>query len=129
LKQTFGLHLKETRISGESLKNKLKRILSGAMVATCAFIGVGIASAVPASAEPCGFYQATSGLTYNSYYNHCGSGSVMIQIDYRLRNAARCVQPGITLLYQPSRIPGDNGTGDFYLRPTNAYYTGECWQA
>jgi len=105
---------------------RLKRGIIGSIVATLAFTGIGVVSAGAASAAPCGFYQATSGLSFNSYYNHCGNGSVMIQVDYRLRNEAWCVRPGITLLYQPFRVPGDNGASDYWNRPTNAYYTGTC---
>ncbi|MGW2051467.1 DUF6355 family natural product biosynthesis protein [Streptomyces sp. NPDC001858] len=68
------------------------------------------ATAGPAAADPCGFYETSS----DAYYNHCTSdGSrVVIKVEVALApDYERCVGPGTVWLGSASRIQG-------------AYYTG-----
>lgn len=62
----------------------------------------------------CGFRADVSAF----YYDHCGAGNVLIQIDYPINNTAKCVGQGTTFLQWRS----DN----YFTNPTNAFYIGSC---
>ncbi|WP_030433248.1 DUF6355 family natural product biosynthesis protein [Allokutzneria albata] len=73
------------------------RLLSAALVLCASAVGLaGTAHATEerASAHPCGFF----GLETYAYYNHCGSGNVLIHIDriWPASDGEECVRPGYT---------------------------------
>ncbi|MFI1034844.1 DUF6355 family natural product biosynthesis protein [Streptomyces sp. NPDC020951] len=83
----------------------------GSVALVLASLGaVTAATAGPAAADPCGFYETSS----DAFYNHCTSdGSrVVIKVEVALApDYERCVGPGMVWLGSASKIQG-------------AYYTG-----
>ncbi|MER6957263.1 DUF6355 family natural product biosynthesis protein [Streptomyces sp. NPDC000618] len=83
----------------------------GSVALVLASLGaVTAATAGPAAADPCGFYETSS----DAFYNHCTSdGSrVVIKVEVALApDYERCVGPGTVWLGSASKIQG-------------AYYTG-----
>ncbi|MFB9904231.1 DUF6355 family natural product biosynthesis protein [Allokutzneria oryzae] len=87
------------------------RSLSAAFVLSASAVGlVGtthVAEAGPSS-HPCGYHVITN----NAYYNHCGSGNVLIHIEKLFGDEEKCVSPGNTPIgLQPFTH------GAYYLRP------------
>jgi len=77
----------------------------GSAVLVLTSLGAVTATASPAAADPCGFYETGS----DAYYNHCTSdGShVVIKVEVALApDYDRCVAPGRTWLGPASRIQG-----------------------
>lgn len=86
----------------------LGTIASAALV--FASLGAVTATAGPAAADPCGFYETGS----DAFYNHCTSdGSrVVIKVEVALApDYERCVGPGTTWLGPASKIQGAHYTG------------------
>lgn len=68
-------------------------------LATVLGAGSAFMAAAPAEAradDPCGYYHSTTTL----YYNHCGSGSVIVEVknQFDVVNRTVCVSPGETSL-------------------------------
>jgi hypothetical protein len=98
---------------------KLFSILGVSMVAAGMLATAPASSAAPeatpgTTAVSCGFGSDASAY----YYNHCGSGEILIRIDYPFSNSTRCVNPGTSFLQWR--------TGSYFTNPTNAYYIGSC---
>ena len=94
---------------------KFKKSVLTALAVPALVLGGLVASAAPANAASCGYYEEPAGF----YYNHCAaSGRVKIQIDYIIGNTTKCVDPGVTLLQWRSDNP--------FTNPTNAFYIGGC---
>ncbi|MEU2285822.1 DUF6355 family natural product biosynthesis protein [Streptomyces sp. NPDC013178] len=87
---------------------RVRRVVTGALGAAAlvfASLGAATATAGPAAADPCGFYETGS----DAYYNHCTSdGSrVVIKVEVALApDYERCVGPGRTWLGSADRIQG-----------------------
>jgi hypothetical protein len=87
---------------------RVRRIVTGALGAAALVLtslGAATVTAVPAAADPCGFYETSS----DAFYNHCTSdGSrVVIRVEVALApDHERCVAPGTTWLGSASRIQG-----------------------
>ncbi|NUO45965.1 MAG: hypothetical protein HOV82_28485 [Streptomyces sp.] len=91
---------------------RVRRIVTSALGSAAlvlASVGAITASAGPAAADPCGFYETGS----DAYYNHCTSdGSrIVIEIDDWGPNSERCVGPGVTWIGAASGIDGAWYTG------------------
>ncbi|AKN74543.1 MULTISPECIES: DUF6355 family natural product biosynthesis protein [Streptomyces] len=86
----------------------VRRLLTaalGSLALTLGLLGAGTATATPAAADPCGFYETGS----DAYYNHCTSdGShVVIKVEVALApDYERCVAPGRTWLGSAGKIQG-----------------------
>ncbi|MFJ9817479.1 DUF6355 family natural product biosynthesis protein [Streptomyces sp. NPDC101151] len=81
---------------------------SGALA--LAFLGAGTATATPAAADPCGFYETGS----DAFYNHCTSdGShVVIKVEVAMApDYERCVGPGRSWLGSADKIQGAHYVG------------------
>ncbi|QJT00169.1 hypothetical protein G9272_07640 [Streptomyces asoensis] len=68
------------------------------------------ATASPAAADPCGFYETGS----DAFYNHCTSDGSRVVIKVDVAWAAdyeRCVGPGISWLGSAAKIQGAHYTG------------------
>ncbi|MEV1065972.1 DUF6355 family natural product biosynthesis protein [Streptomyces sp. NPDC050263] len=78
----------------------------GSVALVLASLGaVTAATAGPAAADPCGFYETSS----DAYYNHCTSDGSRVVIQVRVALAPdyeRCVGPGTTWLGAASSIQG-----------------------
>ncbi|MER6347672.1 DUF6355 family natural product biosynthesis protein [Streptomyces sp. NPDC001595] len=87
----------------------LRRALVGALSSIVLGLGLPLATAPVAAADPCGFYETGS----DSYYNHCtGDGSrVVIEVEVWGPNYERCVGPGRTWLGAADEIDGAFYTG------------------
>ncbi|MFJ8085796.1 DUF6355 family natural product biosynthesis protein [Streptomyces sp. NPDC096205] len=87
---------------------RVSRLLTGALgcvALALSFVGAATVTAVPAAADPCGFYETSA----DAYYNHCTSdGSrVVIKVEVALaRDYERCVAPGRTWLGSAGEIQG-----------------------
>ncbi|MGX1128202.1 hypothetical protein RKD49_000392 [Streptomyces glaucescens] len=88
-----------------TLRHSLVSALSGIVLG----LGLSVATAPGAAADPCGFYETGS----DAYYNHCTSdGShVVIEVEVWGPNYERCVGPGRTWLGSASKIDGAFYTG------------------
>ncbi|WAZ19867.1 DUF6355 family natural product biosynthesis protein [Streptomyces cinnabarinus] len=92
---------------------RVRRIVTGALGAAALVLtslGTVTTSAVPAAADPCGFFETGS----DAFYNHCTSdgSSIVIKVEVSLApDYERCVGPGKSWLGSASKIQG-------------AYYTG-----
>ncbi|GAA3093943.1 DUF6355 family natural product biosynthesis protein [Streptomyces echinatus] len=86
----------------------VRRLLTsalGTVSLALGLLGAGAATATPAAADPCGFYETGS----DAYYNHCTSdGShVVIKVEVALApDYERCVGPGRSWLGSASSIQG-----------------------
>jgi hypothetical protein len=86
----------------------VRRLLTsafGSVSLAFALLGAGTATATPAAADPCGFYETGS----DAYYNHCTSdGShVVIKVEVaRAPDYERCVGPGRSWLGSAAGIQG-----------------------
>lgn len=101
------------------MKRRLVRLSAIALFSTSIF-----AMAPSAGAATCGYYSELSVTPFGQsatthFYNHCGAGSVKIQIDKEAGFKTQCVGPGITRL-------GTNTPGLFHNFITNAFYVGKC---
>ncbi|MEU3824985.1 hypothetical protein GT045_37960 [Streptomyces sp. SID486] len=91
----------------------VRRLLTsvlGSVSLAFALLGTGAATATPAAADPCGFYETGS----DAYYNHCTSdGShVVIKVEVALApDYERCVAPGRTWLGSAAKIQGAHYVG------------------
>ncbi|MBL1110007.1 hypothetical protein JK361_36520 [Streptomyces sp. 5-8] len=91
----------------------VRRLLTsalGTVSLALGLLGAGTATATPAAADPCGFYETGS----DAYYNHCTSdGShVVIKVEVALApDYERCVGPGRTWLGSADRIQGAHYAG------------------
>ncbi|MFD7303395.1 MULTISPECIES: DUF6355 family natural product biosynthesis protein [Streptomyces] len=87
----------------------LRRALVGALSSIVLGLGLPVATASSAAADPCGFYETGS----DAYYNHCtGDGShVVIEVEVWGPNHERCVVPGRTWLGAAGKIDGAFYTG------------------
>lgn len=92
------------------MKTNLRQKLGVLGVSGALAVGGLVLGAAPATAAPCGFFNAGV-----PSYNHCGTGKVKIRVDKIFGNHTQCVGPGITRL----DIPSGN-------RVKNAYYIGRC---
>ncbi|MFG2605008.1 DUF6355 family natural product biosynthesis protein [Streptomyces sp. NPDC048514] len=87
---------------------RVPRLLTGTLgsvALTLAFLAGGPATATPAAADPCGFYETGS----DAYYNHCTSDGSHVVIRVQVALAAdydRCVGPGRTWLGTAKKIQG-----------------------
>ncbi|MFF3321227.1 DUF6355 family natural product biosynthesis protein [Streptomyces sp. NPDC002889] len=87
----------------------VRRSLTAAVGAVTLALGLTVALAPSAAANPCGFYETAS----DAYYNHCtGDGShIVIEVEVFGPNYERCVVPGVTWLGPAGRIDGAAYTG------------------
>lgn len=117
-------------------RKKLLSSLGIASLATAGAFGGLIATAAPASAATCGYYEeieqrpasgwvfAVGGQSADlfgaqqqvSHYGHCGPTNVLIRVDMESSNTHLCVSPGHTRL----------GLATGWNEITNAYYVGLC---
>ncbi|OKI02000.1 hypothetical protein A6A06_12875 [Streptomyces sp. CB02923] len=87
----------------------LRRSLLATLGAAALTLGMTIAAAPDASADPCGFYETSR----DAYYHHCTSdGSrVIIEVEVFGPNYERCVGPGVTWLGSSGKIDGAHYVG------------------
>ncbi|MEI5101448.1 DUF6355 family natural product biosynthesis protein [Streptomyces sp. PmtG] len=82
----------------------------GSAALVLASLGAVTATASPAAADPCGFYETSS----DAFYHHCTSDGSRVVIHVRVALAPdreRCVGPGKTWLGSASEIQGAHYTG------------------
>ncbi|MFG2574117.1 DUF6355 family natural product biosynthesis protein [Streptomyces sp. NBC_00704] len=82
----------------------------GSAALVFASLGAVTATAGPAAANPCGFYETGS----DAFYNHCTSDGSRVVIKVEVARAPDhewCVGPGTTWLGSASRIQGAHYTG------------------
>ncbi|MEV0634702.1 DUF6355 family natural product biosynthesis protein [Streptomyces sp. NPDC050619] len=87
---------------------RVRRLVSralGSAVLVLSSMGAVSATASPAAADPCGFFETGS----DAFYNHCTSdgSNVVIKVEVALApDYERCVGPGKTWLGPASKIQG-----------------------
>ncbi|WP_086827980.1 DUF6355 family natural product biosynthesis protein [Allokutzneria sp. NRRL B-24872] len=88
------------------------RLLSAALVlsaSTLALAGTAHATERAAAKFPCGYHVVDG----SAFYNHCGSGNVLIHIDkWPFSDEEQCVSPGNTIIGRQTFTPFA-----YYLRP------------
>ncbi|POX57255.1 hypothetical protein C3489_00615 [Streptomyces sp. Ru71] len=91
----------------------VRRLLTstlGSVVLALSSLGATTATATPAAADPCGFYETSA----DAYYNHCTSDGSRVVIKVEAAWAddyERCVAPGRTWLGSASGIQGAHYVG------------------
>jgi hypothetical protein len=91
------------------IRRMVTRVL-GVTAFAFASLAAGTATAGPAAADPCGFYETGS----DAYYNHCTSDGSRVVIQVRVALAPdyeRCVAPGRTWLGAADKIQGAHYVG------------------
>lgn len=92
---------------------RVRRLLTttfGSLALALAFTGAGTATASPAAADPCGYYETGS----DAYYNHCTSDGSHVVIKVEVAwgpDFERCVGPGRSWLGAADKIQGAHYTG------------------
>ncbi|MDH6215372.1 DUF6355 family natural product biosynthesis protein [Streptomyces pseudovenezuelae] len=92
---------------------RIRRMVTSALGVTAfalASLGAVTATAGPAAADPCGFYETGS----DAFYNHCTSDGSNVVIKVRVAmgpDYERCVGPGRSWLGSAGRIQGAHYTG------------------
>ncbi|MEV6182418.1 DUF6355 family natural product biosynthesis protein [Streptomyces sp. NPDC052015] len=87
---------------------RVRRMVTGALGSAALVLtslGAVTAAAVPATADPCGFYETGS----DAFYNHCTSDGSRVVIRVEVAWAPdyeRCVAPGKTWLGSADKIQG-----------------------
>ncbi|GHH09995.1 hypothetical protein GCM10018780_46480 [Streptomyces lanatus] len=90
-----------------------RRMVTGVLASVALVLtslGAVTAQAIPAAADPCGFYETGS----DAFYNHCTSDGSRVVIKVRVAYAAdyeRCVGPGTTWLGSAGKIQGAHYVG------------------
>ncbi|BAU95876.1 hypothetical protein N24_1614 [Corynebacterium suranareeae] len=105
----------------------MRKFSVSVLTAIVAFTGFSALAPSASAQEQCGYYLIQEGLDpfgnskSTSYYKHCGSGNVKIQVDGNFAYPSRtmCVGPGITRLNVNL-----SGFGNAVVK--NAYYIGGC---
>lgn len=91
------------------MRHLVTSALGSAALVLTSFAAV-TATASPAAADPCGFYETHS----DAYYNHCTTDGSRIVIHVRVALAPdyeRCVAPGRTWLGSADKIQGAHYAG------------------
>ncbi|MET4539806.1 hypothetical protein ABIE37_001580 [Arthrobacter bambusae] len=81
--------------------------------------GVGTAAEgqVSTAAAACGFLGTSYWIAgQTSAYNHCGTGKVLVRLDYNVGDGTRCLNPGVT----------DGITSPLWNPIINIYAIGTC---